>query len=486
MNLVAPQRILNFINGSFVPPTNNQYISNINPATGVTYSETPNCDVQDINFAVAAAQEAFLSWKKISKEQRFLYLEKLAQAIDENAAALALAETNDNGKPLWLAKDVDIPLAAENIRFYATGLKHFSSESHSMEDVAINYTLRQPLGVVGLISPWNLPLYMVCWKIAPALAAGNTVVIKPSEVTPMSAYLLCQLIQSVGIPAGVINMVHGKGDTCGTPLIKHSQVKAISFTGSTTTGKQVGALAFEHNKKFSLEMGGRNASIVFADCNWKSSMFAAMQAAFANQGQICMSGSRLLIQDDIYEEFRDELVTRVAKLTNGDPLEAGTKQGAIVSKAQYDKVLRCIAAAKDNGGKILIGGNAVTIPGRCENGYFIAPTIIEGLSDEYIAQQEEIFGPVLTLQRFSDVSLAIALANSTNYGLSASIFTENIKVAHQVAAALEVGLVWVNTWLLRDLRTPFGGVKNSGWGREGGWEAFRFYTEPKNVCISLK
>lgn len=485
MNLVAPQQILNYINGAFVAPINNQFIPNVNPATGNIYSHTPSSDANDIDVAVNAANMAFVSWSNSSKEQRFFYLEKLAQALENNIEALALAESNDNGKPLWLAKYVDIPLAAENIRFYATGMKHFASESHAMENKAINYTLRQPLGVVGLISPWNLPLYMVCWKLAPALAAGNTVVIKPSEVTPMTAYLLGQILASIDFPIGVINIIHGTGEQCGTPLIQHPLVKAISFTGSTQTGKKVGALALEYQKKFSLEMGGKNASIVFKDCNWKSTMYACMQAAFANQGQICMSGSRLFIQDEIYEAFRDELVSRTAKLENGDPLDSNTKQGAIVSKAQYDKVLRCIADAKAAGGKVLIGGRSATIPGRCENGYFIQPTIIEGLSENFIAAQEEIFGPVLILQRFKTLDEAVALANSTPYGLSASVFTEQLTLAHKIAAQLQVGLVWVNTWLLRDLRTPFGGVKNSGWGREGGWEAFRFYTEPKNVCISL-
>lgn len=485
MNLVAPQQILNYINGAVVAPINNQFIPNVNPATGNIYSHTPSSDANDIDVAVNAANMAFVSWSNSSKEQRFFYLEKLAQAIENNIEALAVAESNDNGKPLWLSKNVDIPLAAENIRFYGTGMKHFASESHAMEDKAINYTLRQPLGVVGLISPWNLPLYMVCWKLAPALAAGNTVVIKPSEVTPMTAYLLGQILDNIDFPKGVINIIHGTGEQCGTPLIQHPLVKAISFTGSTKTGKKVGALAFEYQKKFSLEMGGKNASIVFKDCNWKSTMYACVQAAFANQGQICMSGSRLLIQDEIYEAFRDELISRTAKLVNGDPLDPNTKQGAIVSKAQYDKVLRCIADAKASGGKILTGGQSVSIPGRCENGYFIQPTIIEGLSEDFIAAQEEIFGPVLILQRFNTPEEAVAIANSTPYGLSASVFTEQLTLAHKIAAQLQVGLVWVNTWLLRDLRTPFGGVKNSGWGREGGWEAFRFYTEPKNVCISL-
>lgn len=485
MNLQAPERIANYIAGDLQAPINSQYIDNINPATGEMYSQIPDSDVKDVEEAVGAAKAAFPKWSTTPAEERFKILNRIAELIDANLDALALAETNDNGKPLSLSKRVDIPRASSNFRFFATGIMHMSTESHNMEDKAINYTLRQPIGVVGCISPWNLPLYLFTWKIAPALAAGNCVVAKPSEVTPMTAYLLSIICREAGLPAGVLNIVHGNGPNCGSAIVAHPEIKAISFTGSTRAGKDIAATAAPMFKKISLELGGKNPNIIFADCDWDKMMRTTLQSSFANQGQICLCGSRILVEESIYEKFKEEFIARARKLTVGDPLDENSKQGAVVSKMHYDKVMSCIALAKQEGGKILLGGNAVKPEGRCANGYFIEPTIIEGLGASCRTNMEEIFGPVVTLQSFKTEEEALMLANTSDYGLSATIWTQDVSRANRVAAKVHSGIIWVNCWLLRDLRTPFGGFKNSGVGREGGWEALRFFTEPKNVCIEL-
>lgn len=485
MNLTAPSQIANYIGGNFLAPSNGRYLDNINPATGEVYSQTPDSNDADVQLAVDAARAAFSGWSATPAEQRFKVLNRIAELIDEHLDALALAETNDNGKPLWLSKKVDIPRASSNFRFFATGLMHFSTDSHSMEDKAINYTLRQPIGIVGCISPWNLPLYLFTWKIAPALAAGNCVVAKPSEVTPMTSYLLAHICKQAGLPDGVLNIIHGTGPGCGSAMVKHSEIKAISFTGSTRAGKDIAATAAPMFKKISLELGGKNPNIIFADCDWEKMMRTTVQSSFANQGQICLCGSRVLVEESIYEKFKAEFVAKVRKLTVGDPLDEHTKQGAVVSNLHFDKVMGCIELARQEGGKILLGGNALSPEGRCANGYFIEPTIIEGLGADCRTNMEEIFGPVVTLQSFKTEEEALMLANTSDYGLSATIWTQDVTRANRVAAKVHSGIIWVNCWLLRDLRTPFGGFKSSGVGREGGWEALRFFTEPKNVCIEL-
>jgi len=485
MNLAAPQQILNYIGGEFCDPESGKFIDNVNPATAQVYSQTPDSTSEDIDLAVASAQKAFPEWSTASPEFRFKVLNKIAELIEANLEALALAESNDNGKPLWLSKKVDIPRAAENFRFFATGLIHFASESHAMQGKAINYTLRQPIGVVGCISPWNLPLYLFTWKIAPALAAGNCVIAKPSEVTPMTGYLLSLIADAAGMPAGVLNIVHGTGAGCGSSIVSHPDIKAISFTGSTRAGKDIAAIAAPMFKKLSLELGGKNPNIIFADCNWEKMMRTTLQSSFANQGQICLCGSRILIEESIYEQFKKEFVERASKLTIGDPLEETSRQGAVVSKAHFDKVMACIEQAKKEGGTILLGGEAVHPAGRCAEGYFIQPTIIEGLDANSRTNMEEIFGPVVSLQSFRTEEEALVLANASDYGLSATIWTEQVSRAHHMAAKVHSGIIWVNCWLLRDLRTPFGGFRNSGVGREGGWEALRFFTEPKNICIEI-
>lgn len=485
MKLEIPYHLENFIGGNLIGPLSGNFIDNENPATGEIVGQIPNSNEKDVNLAVESAKKAFPSWSVTPVEQRFKILNHIAELIDENLDALALAETNDNGKPLWLSKTVDIPRASSNFRFFATGIMHFSTESHTMEDKAVNYTLRQPIGIIGCISPWNLPLYLFTWKIAPALAAGNCVIAKPSEVTPVTAFLLSKICKEAGLPDGVLNIINGTGSITGEAIVKHPDIKAISFTGSTKAGERIASLAAPKFKKLSLELGGKNPTIIFADCDWSKVFYETIRSSFGNQGQICLCGSRILIEESVYEKFKTNFVELIKQLIVGDPLKEDTKQGAIVSKIHFDKIMRCIDTAKQEGGKILCGGNAVKVEGRCAKGYFIQPTIIEGLGPHCQTNQEEIFGPVVTLQSFKTEDEALQLANATQYGLAATIWTQDISKANRVAAKVESGIIWINCWLLRDLRTPFGGLKNSGVGREGGWEALRFFTEVKNVCIQL-
>lgn len=485
MNLEIPYHLENYIGGNLIGPLSGKFLDNINPATGDTVGQIPDSNEKDVEVAVQAARQAFSSWSVSSAEYRFKILNRIADLIDENLETLALAETHDNGKPLWLSKAVDIPRASANFRFFATGIMHFAAESHIMEDKAVNYTIRQPLGIVGCISPWNLPLYLFTWKIAPALAAGNCVLAKPSEITPVTAFLLSKICKEAGLPHGVLNIIHGTGPVAGEAIVKHPDVKAISFTGSTKAGERIASIAAPKFKKLSLELGGKNPNIIFADCNWDKVFMETIRSSFGNQGQVCLCGSRILIEETIYEKFKEVFIHWTKQLKVGDPLDEQSKQGAIVSKMQYEKVLNCIETAKKEGGKILTGGEAVKPEGRCANGFFIQPTIIEGLGPDCKTNQEEIFGPVVTLQSFKTEEEAIQLANATAYGLAATVWTQDISKANRVAAKLESGIVWINCWLRRDLRTPFGGVKNSGVGREGGWEALKFFTEAKNVCVEL-
>ena len=484
-DLAIPYHLENYIGGNFIGPLSGSFIENINPSTGEVFCFIPDSHKKDIEVAVSSAEKAYTEWSATSVEERFRILNRIADLIDENRDQLALAETLDNGKPLWLSKRVDIPRASANFRFFATGIMHFSSDSHITEGKAINYTIRQPIGIAGCISPWNLPLYLFTWKIAPALAAGNCVIAKPSEVTPVTAFLLGKICKKAGLPDGVLNIVHGKGDTTGEAIIQHPKLKAISFTGSTRAGARIASVAAPMFKKLSLELGGKNPNIIFADCDWSKMMKTTIQSSFSNQGQICLCGSRILVEESVYDKFKSEFVSEVRKLKVGDPLDESSKQGALVSKAHYEKVKSAIEKAKEEGGVILCGGNSVQPEGRCANGYFIEPTVIEGLDADCATNKEEIFGPVVTLQKFTDLNDAIKLANSCDYGLSATVWTRDISKANIVAAKLEAGIVWINCWLLRDLRTPFGGVKNSGVGREGGWEALRFFTDAKNVCIEI-
>ncbi len=476
-------KILNYIDGTLVPANGGGWIENYCPATGKVFSQLPDSDAPDVQAAVEAAQRAFPDWSGGGAEKRYRILHRIADLIGQHSEELAQAETTDSGKSITASRTVDIPRAEANIRFFATAILHFSSESHHSEGNSVNYTLRQPIGVVGCISPWNLPLYLFTWKIAPALAAGNCVVAKPSEMTPMTAFLFSKICIEAGLPPGVLNIVHGLGPKAGQAIVGHPQVKAISFTGGTATGRILAATAAPMFKKLSLELGGKNPNVIFADCDFERMMSDTVRSSFANNGQICLCGSRIYVERPLYARFRDELVRRAKNLQVGDPFSEKTDLGAIVSKAHLEKVLGCLDLARQEGGTILCGGEQLKMQGELKEGYYLSPAVVEGLPNDCRTNQEEIFGPVVTLQPFDTEEEAIALANGVQYGLSATVWTQDISKANRVAERLEAGIVWVNCWLVRDLRTPFGGVKNSGVGREGGTEALRFFTEAKNVCV---
>lgn len=474
--------IRNYINGQLQPALSGAWLDNYEPATGQIYGRLPDSKAEDVAAATIAAKAAFPAWAKTPVGERARLLNRLADLIERDLDKLAAAESRDQGKPVALATRMDIPRAVDNFRFFATAIQHFASESHNTDGAAINYTLRQPIGVVGCISPWNLPLYLFSWKIAPALAAGNTVVAKPSEITPATAYLLCELCIEAGFPAGVLNIVFGLGPQVGQAMSEHPDIPAISFTGGTLTGATIARTAAPMFKKLSLELGGKNPNIIFADADYDKALASAVRSSFTNQGEICLCGSRLLIERSIYERFRADFVNKVQALTVSDPT-THPDLGAIVSKPHFEKVLGYIKLAQEEGGKLLTGGKAVKVEGRCENGWFIEPTVFENLPNSCRTNQEEIFGPVVTLIPFDTEAEALALANDTVYGLAAQVWTENLSRSQRMASNLKFGIVWVNCWLLRDLRTPFGGAKASGVGREGGWDALKFFTEPTNVCI---
>ena len=476
-------KIRNYINGELHAPTSGEYIDNYEPAKAEVYSQIPRSDESDLEKAVKSAKAAFPIWSRTPKEIRSEYLLKISKRIEERLEELAQAESRDNGKPLSLATRVDIPRAAKNFRFFSSAIVHYESHSHFMEEGAINYTLRSPIGIAACISPWNLPLYLFSWKIAPAIAAGNCVIAKPSEVTPMTAYLLSEICIEVGLPAGVLNILHGYGHEIGSAMISHGSIPMISFTGGTKTGKQIASVAAPQFKKMSLELGGKNAALIFDDCDYERMIKTTIRSAFANQGQICLCSSRILVQRGIYEKFKKDFVEGVKALKVGDPNSEETKQGALVSKPHFEKVLSYIALAKEEGGKILCGGEAIDLSSEGLKGWFINPTVIEGLDQNCRTNQEEIFGPVVTIQAFDTEEEGLHLANSTEYGLASVVWTENLSRAQRLAESLESGICWINCWLVRDLRTPFGGLKQSGLGREGGFEVLDFFTEPKNVCI---
>lgn len=479
------ERLLNLINGELRPAASDRWLDVFAPATGTRYAHLADSDEHDVDAAVAAAEQAFPAWNALGREGRSSAMLRLADLIEQDMDGFVSDESRDNGKPLSLARRVDIPRAVANLRFFATAILHFPSEAHLMDDVAVNYTDRQPIGVVGCISPWNLPLYLFTWKIAPALAAGNCVVAKPSEVTPLTAYRLSTLCNAAGIPPGVLNIVHGLGPKVGAAITAHPKISAISFTGGTRTGAEIARVAAPMFKKLSLELGGKNPVLVFADCDFDLMVQTTVRSSFTNQGQICLCGSRILVERSIMDRFRTAFLEQVKLLKVGDPSAPDQDLGAMVSKDHLEKVLSYVELAKREGGRILTGGEQIHLDGELKDGWYMAPTVIEGLGPACRTNQEEIFGPVVTIQPFDTEAEALTLANATPFGLASVVWTKDLQRSQRVARALHAGIVWINCWMVRDLRTPFGGVKNSGVGREGGFEALKFFTEAKNVCIKL-
>ncbi|MDW8296081.1 MAG: aldehyde dehydrogenase [Raineya sp.] len=476
--------ILNYVGGKLQKSISGEFLPNVEPATGKIFAQLPRSNEKDVAIAVTFAQQAQETWKNLGAEGRAKIMLKIADLIEQNAEMLAQAESRDNGKPVWLARQMDIPRASQNMRFYATACLHWANESYQQVG-SLNYTLREPLGVVGCISPWNLPLYLFTWKIAPALASGNCVIAKPSELTPYTAFLFSQICIEAGLPAGVLNILHGYGNEVGEAIVTHPAIKAISFTGGTRTGARIASLAAPQFKKLSLELGGKNPNIIFASAEYEKALKTAIRAAFLNQGEICLCGSRIFIEKPIYEQFKQDFVKEVKNLKVGNPKDENTFIGALVSESHLHKVLSYIELAQQEGGTILTGGKRIFLPNENAGGFFVEPTVIEGLAYDCRTNQEEIFGPVVTLTPFETEAEVLTYANSVQYGLACSIWTQNLTQAHRVAQKIESGIVWINCWLLRDLRTPFGGMKNSGVGREGGFEALNFFTEEKNVCLKL-
>jgi aminomuconate-semialdehyde/2-hydroxymuconate-6-semialdehyde dehydrogenase len=480
------ETLLNYIDGELREPVSGSYLDNVEPATGRAYCRVADSDERDVAAAVRAARDAFPEWSTTSAAGRSELLLRIAERIEGDLERFAHAESVDTGKPLQVARQVDIPRAVSNFRFFATAILHFSSESHSTDLQALNYTLRRPRGVAGLISPWNLPLYLLTWKIAPALATGNTAVAKPSELTPMTARLLADVCREVGLPRGVLNIVQGLGAKAGAAITAHPDVGTVSFTGGTRTGAEISTVTGPLFKKVALELGGKNPTIVFADADLDEALPTSVRAAFSNQGQICLCGSRILVEQEIFDGFVERFVSATRELKPGDPLLERTRQGALVSRSHLQKVDSYVTLAREEGGTVLCGGRSPAgLPSRCRDGFFYEPTVITGLSPACRVNREEIFGPVVTILPFRDEREAVEQANSTDYGLAASIWTRDLSRAHRMAEQVAAGVVWINCWMVRDLRVPFGGMKASGVGREGGAEALRFFTEPKNVCIQF-
>ncbi len=481
------EEILHFIGGERVPAASGAFLDNLEPATGAVYSRVARGDGPDVERAVRAARKAFGAWCATPVEQRARLLLDVAARIERDLESFARAESVDSGKPLSLARTLDIPRAVANLRFFATAVLHFSSESHASDYRALNYTLRRPRGVAGVISPWNLPLYLLTWKAAPALAAGCTVVAKPSELTPKTAALFADACRDAGLPPGVLNIVHGTGPEAGAALVRHPEVPTLSFTGGTVTGGEIARQAGPRFKKLALELGGKNPTIVFADADLEEAVAASVRAAFSNQGQVCLAGSRVFVERPIYEAFAERFVALARGLRLGDPLDPRTEQGALISRAHLEQVLACLRQAETDGGRIRCGGGPpATLPERCRGGFFLEPTVVTDLPAACRTNREEVFGPLATLLPFADEAELLRQANDTAYGLAASIWTEDLSRAHRLAERIDCGVIWINCWLERDLRVPFGGMKHSGVGREGGVEALRFFTEPKNVCIRYR
>lgn len=477
--------ILHFVGGREIPSRTGETLDNFEPATGRVYARVARGDAADVDSAVEAARAAFPEWSRMPAEERSRRLLRIADRIEADLETFARCESVDTGKPLAVARSVDIPRAVANFRFFATAILHVASEAHPTDATALNYTLRRPRGIAGLISPWNLPLYLLTWKIAPALACGNTAIAKPSELTPKTAELLARVCAEE-LPDGVLNVVHGLGAEAGAAIVSHPEVDTLSFTGGTATGATISRMAAPLFKKIALEMGGKNPTIVFEDAPFEEAVSTSVRAAFSNQGQICLCGSRIFVERRIYGPFLEAFLERTTRLRVGDPLDPETDQGALVSESHLEKVRSYVALATELGGTVACGGTPPRdLPARCRGGWFLDPTVVTGLDGGCRVNREEIFGPVVTIQPFDDEDEVVAWANDTPYGLAASLWTERLSRAHRMAERIASGTIWINCWMLRDLRVPFGGMKHSGVGREGGDEALRFFTEPKNVCLKI-
>lgn len=475
---------LHFINGQFVESQNKKTFENINPATEEVLGTVSEGGKEEVDYAVAAAKRALNgSWKKMTLVERSKILRRIGDLILERQEELALLESLDTGKPVSLANKIDVPRAAYNFHFFADYMTSVGTDAYQQDDQAIHYSYRRPVGVVGIIKPWNLPLLLLTWKLAPALAMGNTVVIKPAEWTPMTATVLMEICKEAGVPDGVVNLVHGFGpNSAGAAISEHPDVDAISFIGEPSTGAAIMKSAANTLKKLSYELGGKNPNIIFADSDLDDVIETTIKSSFINQGEVCLCGSRIYVERAIYDEFVQRFAERVKELKVGDPLEKGTDVGALVSKEHYERVNSYIDIAKNDGATIVTGGKR---PEGLTKGYFLEPTILTGLDRNSRCVREEIFGPVVTITPFDMEEEVIMQANDTHYGLSATIWTNDLKRAHRVAHQIEAGITWVNTWFLRDLRTPFGGMKHSGIGRTGGMHSIDFYSELSNITIKL-
>ncbi|HEX4925086.1 MAG TPA: aldehyde dehydrogenase [Bdellovibrionales bacterium] len=476
--------VFNFIGGEWRPPETGTYLEDADPATGQTITQIPRSGADDVANAVKAARSAFETWSNVSMVERAELLEAVAGRIEARMKELAKLESIDTGKPYDLAMRLDIPRAVSNFRFFAQAIRQTSTGFHEMPG-AINYTLRQPIGIAGLITPWNLPLYLLSWKMAPALAMGNTIVAKPSELTPLTADALAQIFEELKAPPGIFNLIHGYGHEAGQALVEHPEIGLISFTGGTVTGKKVATTAAPMFKKLSLELGGKNPTLVFADRFTPETVKGVARSAFLNQGQICLCGSRILVERSIHDRFTEELAREIKTWKIGPPQNEGVQFGALISHDHLAKIERYVQMARELGGRIVTGGQRAKLPAPYDRGAFYEPTIITGLSSGCEPATEEIFGPVITVHPFDNEAQAVTMANEVRYGLSASVWTSDLDRAHRVSRKIEAGTVWVNTWLMRDLRVPFGGMKDSGVGREGGEHSLEFFSESKNVCIQL-
>uniref|UniRef100_A0A671MVT2 2-aminomuconic semialdehyde dehydrogenase n=1 Tax=Sinocyclocheilus anshuiensis TaxID=1608454 RepID=A0A671MVT2_9TELE len=474
----------NYIGGKFVPCS--KLMDSFNPSTGEVYCKVPDSGPEEVDAAVRAAKEAFPDWSAKSPAERSKVLNKLADLIEARLEEFVQAESNDQGKTITFARNVDIPRSAYNFRFFASSVLHHTNDCSQMDHMGcLNYTVRCPVGVAGLISPWNLPLYLLTWKIAPAVAAGNTVVAKPSEMTSVTAWMMCQLLEEAGFPPGVINIVFGTGPRAGDALVSHPDVPLISFTGSTATARLITERSAPYCKKLSLELGGKNPAVIFADADMEQCISTTVRSSFSNQGEICLCSSRIFVERSIYPEFLARFVEAARRWKTGVPSDPSNDNGALISKEHLQKVKGYVALALEEGAQVHCGEGVdkLILPQQNAGGYFMLPTIISGVKDSSALMQEEIFGPVTCVTPFDEEEEAISRANGVRYGLSATVWSRDVGRVHRVARKLQAGLVWTNCWLVRDLNLPFGGMKNSGIGREGGKDSYHFFTEVKSITI---